>query len=89
MMKKYILILIAILPLLSGCEDYLDRKNLDTFDEGNFWTSESNMRLFTMGNYTSYFYGYGSGYAYGSYFTFGPWADEFSSSSIWTQNPAT
>jgi hypothetical protein len=88
-MKKYILILIAILPLLSGCEDYLDRKNLDTFDEGNFWTSESNMRLFTMGNYTSYFYGYGSGYAYGSYFTFGPWADEFSSSSIWTQNPAT
>jgi len=88
-MKKYIFILIAILPLLSGCEDYLDRKNLDTFDESNFWTSEGNMRLFAMGNYSAYFYGYGSGYAYGSYFTFGPWADEYSSSAIWTQNPAT
>ena len=88
-MKKYIFILIALLPGLSGCEDYLDRKNLDTFDEANFWTSEGNLRLYAMGSYSAYFYGYGSGFAYGNFFTFGPWADEFSSSAIWTQNPAT
>jgi starch-binding outer membrane protein, SusD/RagB family len=88
-MKKYIFIIIALLPGLSGCEDYLDRKNLDTFDEANFWINEGNLRLYAMGSYSGYFYGYGSGYAYGSFFTFGPWADEYSSSAIWTQNPAT
>jgi len=87
-MKKYIILFIFLLGL-SSCEEYLDRKNLDTFDETNFWTSEGNMRLFAQGAYTSYFYGFGSGYAYGNYFTFGPWADEYSSSAIWTQNPAT
>src|SRR5665648_268534 len=94
-MKKYILIIITALLGLSSCEDYLDRKNLDTFDDANFWTSEGNMRLFAMGAYaatssssTSLFYGYGSGFAYGNFFSFGPWSDEQSSSSIWTQNPA-
>ncbi len=88
-MKKNILILIIMLFGFSGCEEYLDRKNLDTFDESNFWTSEGNMRLYAQRFYLGYFYGYGSGYAYGSFFTFGPWADEYSSSAIWTQNTAT
>jgi hypothetical protein len=72
-----------------SCEDYLDRKNLDTFDESNFWISEGNMRLFAQGAYTAYFTGYGSGYTWGNFFTGGAWSDEYSSSSIWTQNPAT
>ncbi len=88
-MKRNIFILIVVLLGLTSCEDYLDRKNLDTFDESNFWISEGNMRLFAQGAYLNYFYGYGAGYAYGSFFTFGPWADEFSSSTIWTQNTAT
>lgn len=88
-MKKNIFIFILVLISLSGCEDYLDRKNLDTFDESNFWTSEGNMRLYAQGAYTSYLYGYGVGFSYGNYFTFGPWADEYSSSAIWTQNTAT
>lgn len=72
-----------------GCDNYLDRKNLDTFAEDNFWTSEGNMRLFAQGAYTAYFMGYGSGYTWGNYFTGGAWSDEYSSSSIWTQNTAT
>lgn len=88
-MKNKIFILITVLLSLSSCEDYLDRKNLDTFDESNFWTSEGNMRLFAQGAYTAYFTGYGSGYTWGNFFTGGAWADEYSSSAIWTQNPAT
>lgn len=87
-MKKYIIILIAILGFTS-CQDYLDRKNLDTFDESNFWTSENNMRLFAQGAYTAYFTGYGSGFTWGNYFTGGAWSDEYSSGSIWTTTTAT
>ena len=88
-MKKNIFIFILVLLGLSGCKDYLDRKNLDTFDNSNFWTSEGNMRLYAQGAYTNYFFGYGSGFTFGSYFTGGAWADEYSSSAIWTQNTAT
>lgn len=88
-MKRNIFIFILVLLGLSSCKDYLDRKNLDTFDESNFWTSEGNMRLYAQGAYTAYFTGYGSGYTWGNYFTGGAWADEYSSSAIWTQNPAT
>ncbi len=95
-MKGKIFLIITILLGLTGCEDYLDRKNLDSFDDANFWVNEGNLRLYTMGNYAGYssirpgyFYGYGTGFAYGNFFTFGPWSDEYSSSSIWTQNTAT
>ncbi len=88
-MKQLIFLLFIILFSISGCENYLDRKNLDTFDESNFWTSESNTRLFAQGAYNAYFTGYGSGYTWGNYFTGGAWSDEYSSSSIWTQNTAT
>lgn len=88
-MKKYIIILFSIFLVLVSCQDYLDRKNLDTFDESNFWTNEGNMRLFAQGAYTAYFTGYGSGYTWGNFFTGGAWADEYSSSAIWTQNTAT
>lgn len=95
-MKGKIFLIITILLGLTGCEDYLDRKNLDSFDDANFWVNEGNLRLYAMGNYAGYssirpgyFYGYGTGFAYGNFFTFGPWSDEYSSSSIWTQNTAT
>ncbi len=89
LMKHVIFLFLIVLFSLSACDDYLDRKNLDTFDESNFWTSEDNMRLFVQGIYTAYFTGYGSGYSWGNYFTGGAWSDEYSSSSIWTQNTAT
>lgn len=86
---KRILICLVTLFSIAGCEDYLDRKNLDSFDDANFWSSENNMRLYAQGVYTRYFYGYGSGFAYGDFFTFGPWADEYSSSAKWTETTAT
>ncbi len=95
-MKGRLYLIILILFGLTGCEDYLDRKNLDSFDDANFWVNEGNLRLYAMGNYAGYssirpgyFYGFGTGFAYGSFFTFGPWSDEYSSSAIWTQNTAT
>ena len=88
-MKTRHILIIAMLIGFTGCEDYLDRKNLDSLDDSNFWTNEGNMRLYAQGAYTNYFYGYGSGFAYGDFFTFGPWSDEYTSSAIWTQNTAT
>lgn len=84
---KHLSILLAILLIsLSSCEDYLDRKNLDTMDDQNFWTSEATMKIYAYGSYSQYFAGYGQGNASGSYFTFGTWSDEYSSPSAWTQN---
>ena len=65
-MKRIFTLIIIALIGLSSCEDYLDRKNLDSFDDANFWTSENNMRLFAQGAYTAYFTGYGSGFTWGT-----------------------
>jgi hypothetical protein len=88
-MKKNIFILMLVLLGFTSCKDYLDRKNLDTFDESNYWINEGNLRLYSQGAYTAYFTGYGSGYTWGNFFTGGSWADEYSSSAIWTQTTAT
>ncbi len=91
-MKKIVYILnIVALAFISftACEDYLDRPGLDQFEDDEFWTKEGNVRLYAQRAYTAYFTGYGSGYTWGKFFTGGAWADEYSSSSIWTQNTAT
>lgn len=88
-MKKIIYILTVLLLFLTGCESYLDRPGLDQFEDGEFWTKEENIRLYAQKGYTAYFYGYGSGFSWGNFFTGGAWSDEYSSSAIWTQNTAT
>jgi starch-binding outer membrane protein, SusD/RagB family len=88
-MKKIYTLFAAALMVLWGCDDYLDRGNLNELDNATFWSSESNLRLYTMGSYTNYFYGFGAGNATGSFFTFGPFSEEYSSSGQWTQNVAT
>ncbi|RNC65172.1 RagB/SusD family nutrient uptake outer membrane protein [Proteiniphilum sp. X52] len=88
-MKKIIYSIVFLLVCFTACEDYLDRPGLDQFENDHFWTNEGNVKLYAQRAYTSYFYGYGSGYSWGSFFTGGSWADEYSSSSIWTQNTAT
>lgn len=88
-MKKIIYIIILAFVSLTACEEYLDRPGLDQFEDGEFWTKEGNVRLYTQRAYTAYFMGYGSGFTWGRFFTGGGWADEYSSSAIWTQNTAT
>lgn len=60
-MKRHIIILLsAVTIFLSGCDEFLDRPSLTTMDDGNYWTSESNLRLFSNGFYANYFVGYNS-----------------------------
>jgi starch-binding outer membrane protein, SusD/RagB family len=60
-MKKYLFILLTVVGLfLTSCEDFLDRPSLTTMNDGNYWTSENNLRLFADGFYANYFVGYNS-----------------------------
>jgi len=62
-MKKYLIILFTVVTLgFAGCSDFLDRPSLTTMNDGNYWTSENNLRLFANGFYTNYFNGYSSGF---------------------------
>jgi len=60
-MKKYIMTLSLVVALImGGCSGFLDRPSLTTMNDGNYWTSENNVRLFANGFYTNYFVGYNS-----------------------------
>lgn len=94
-MKKYIFILLAVVSLVfSSCDDYLDKPSLTTMNDGNYWTSENNLRLFANGFYPNYFVGYNTSFTVdyaplrGYYFS-----DDFTSSgkqsSFETQAPAS
>lgn len=81
-MKNKLIILLSVVALLvSSCEDFLDRPSRTTMDDGNYWTSENNVRLFSYGFYSNYFVGYNSGWSWdyvplmGYYF-----CDDFTSS---------
>jgi hypothetical protein len=60
-MKKYLFILFSVVTLgFAGCKDFLERPSLTTMNDGNYWTSENNLRLFANGFYANYFVGYNS-----------------------------
>jgi hypothetical protein len=65
-MKKIILSLMAGMVLLTGC-DLLNNDPYDNFTKGNFFTSETNVEM-----YTNYFYaewsGYGNNGTYGTFY---------------------
>ena len=65
-MKKIILSLMAGMVLLTGC-DLLNPNPIDNFTEDNFFTSETNVEM-----YTNYFYsewsGYGNNGSYGDFY---------------------
>ena len=63
MKKKYFLPIVLITLLFTGCtKEFLDRTPLDSVDDSNFWTNESNLRLHSIYYYRSMFYGYGNGW---------------------------
>ena len=70
-MKKYILTIasLAVLMLAGSCSDFLDRPQKSAMDNSNYWTNESNVRLFVNGAYPTYFVGYNTswGTAYTPY----------------------
>jgi hypothetical protein len=60
-MKNFLIIILFVVGLVfTSCEKFLDRPSLTTMNDGNFWTSENNLRLFANGFYANYFVGYNS-----------------------------
>ena len=56
---SYILMAIAALVLAScNANEFLERNSLTSMDDGSYWTTEGNVRLFVNGAYGSYFCGY-------------------------------
>lgn len=81
-MKTIFVLLISALLLLPSCKkDFLNRPPLDQLTDDNFWSNEKNVRTFSYGFYTTYFKGYGAGWAWGSYFTGETLNDEFAPTS--------
>jgi len=84
-MKKILNIFLMSAVALSfmGCNDFLDRESKTTMNDSNFWTTESNIRLFVNGAYGTYFNGYsdnwGQIYAPGVYSS-GEFSDDRTSS---------
>src|SRR5690625_2809403 len=80
--------LISVSVLILGCltltscdDDYLTRPPLDQMSDETYWTSEENVRSFVWDLYPDYFVGYGSGYAWGNYFSGQSLNDDFAPSS--------
>lgn len=64
-MKKYILAIfsVATLALTTGCEDFLDKPQLDKVeDNSGFWRNESDFRMYSVEFYHWFLGGYNTGY---------------------------
>lgn len=73
----YKAILLSAILAFSGCEDHLTRPPLDQMTDDTYWTNEENVRTFSWGFYPSFFTGYGSGFAWGQYFSGQSLNDDF------------
>ncbi|GHS94357.1 hypothetical protein FACS1894207_2430 [Bacteroidia bacterium] len=63
---KTIIVMLSLVTL-TACNDILDKEPLDTFTNGNFWTSESNVRGYAFAFYND-FLGYGNGNTLGDFY---------------------
>ncbi|MCC8188144.1 MAG: RagB/SusD family nutrient uptake outer membrane protein [Bacteroides sp.] len=61
-MKKYILLIFAVITCFSACDDILDRPQKSSPDDSTYWKDENTVRLFVNGFYANYFVGYNSGW---------------------------
>ena len=57
-MKKIVILLSFAAFSLFGCNKMLDRPQLTAWDDENFWSSETQLRLYANGFYDHAFYGY-------------------------------
>ena len=57
---KYLIVFMVL--LFVGCEDFLDRPPLTSFNDETAWTSEDNVRLYANKYYDTFFTGYGQGW---------------------------
>jgi starch-binding outer membrane protein, SusD/RagB family len=62
MMKKYILIIIAILPFVFGCEEFLDRPPLTQIGNDSYWRSTTDLQNYIVRFYQDFPTLGGSGY---------------------------
>jgi hypothetical protein len=69
-MRIKILSFFLAVTVLVGCKkDFLERLPQDVLTDDTYWSNENNVRTFAYGFYPAYFVGYGSGYAWGKYFS--------------------
>ena len=62
--NRYIIVaILALLPIITGCEDFLDRPPLTKENDETAWNSEENVRLYANKYYTTFFFGYGQGWS--------------------------
>lgn len=80
-MKLRIIALALSFLAISGCDDFLEKPPLDSLTDETYWTNENNVRSFSWGFYTTYFSGYGSGYAWGKFFSSQTLNDDFAPAS--------
>lgn len=80
-MNRKIVVIIAAVIALTGCDDFLEKPPVDQLTDETYWTSEDNVRSFSWGFYTAYFSGYGSGYTWGDFFSGQSLNDDFAPSS--------
>ncbi|UGU15699.1 RagB/SusD family nutrient uptake outer membrane protein [Sinomicrobium kalidii] len=77
---------------MAGCDDdFLEVPPQDQLIDESYWKSEENVRTFAYGFYTNNFVGYGSGYAWGNYFSGQSLNDDFAPSNppVFTQQVPT
>ena len=80
-LKIFAVISLCMVSLVGCQEDFLEKPPLDRLTDETYWTNESNVRTFAWGFYPAYFSGYGSGFAWGKFFTGQSLNDDFAPSN--------
>lgn len=80
MKRENILYSICALTMvgLCSCSDFLDKEPQDTMVNDTYWQTESSLRTYAQGFYSTYFTGYGTDYyIFGGYFSGDNFTDDF------------
>ena len=79
---RNIFLIFGLSLFLMGCDkDFLEVPPQDSLTDESFWTNEGNIETFAYGFYPAYFPGYGSGYAWGKFFSGESFNDDFAATS--------